>query len=79
VELQANIELPDDIDQALKNGATGIGLFRSEFLFLNRTGLPSEDEQFEAFREVAEGMKDMPVTIRTFDLGADKHKEDLEG
>ena len=79
VELQANIELPDDIDQALKNGATGIGLFRSEFLFLNRTGLPSEDEQFEAFREVAEGMQGMPVTIRTFDLGADKHKEDLDG
>src|SRR4029077_20645581 len=70
---------PEDIDQALKNGATGIGLFRSEFLCLNRTGLPSEDEQFEAFREVAEGMQGMPVTIRTFDLGADKHKEDLDG
>jgi phosphotransferase system enzyme I (PtsI) len=79
VELHANIELPADVDQALKNGATGIGLFRSEFLFLNRTGLPSEDEQFEAFREVAVGMQGMPVTIRTFDLGADKHKEDLEG
>jgi phosphotransferase system enzyme I (PtsI) len=79
VELHANIELPTDIDQALKNGATGIGLFRSEFLFLNRTGLPSEDEQFEAFRSVAEGMQGMPVTIRTFDLGADKHKEDLDG
>ena len=79
VELHANIELPGDIDQALKNGATGIGLFRSEFLFLNRTGLPSEDEQFEAFREVAVGMQGMPVTIRTFDLGADKHKEELDG
>ena len=79
VELHANIELPDDIEQALKNGATGIGLFRSEFLFLNRTGLPSEDEQFEAFRQVAAGMQGMPVTIRTFDLGADKQQADLEG
>ncbi len=79
VELHANIELPEDIEQALKNGATGIGLFRSEFLFLNRAGLPSEDEQFEAFREVAAGMQGLPVTIRTFDLGADKQQADLEG
>src|SRR5690349_10144305 len=79
VELQANIELPDDLEQALANGATGIGLFRSEFLFLNRDGLPSEDEQFEAYRAVADGMAGKPVTIRTFDLGADKHKEGLEG
>jgi phosphotransferase system enzyme I (PtsI) len=79
VELHANIELPEDIEQALKNGATGIGLFRSEFLFLNRTVLPSEDEQFEAFRKVAAGMQGMPVTIRTFDLGADKQQVDLEG
>lgn len=79
VELQANIELPDDLEQALENGATGIGLFRSEFLFLNRDGLPSEDEQFEAYRTVAKGMGRMPVTIRTFDLGADKHKEGLDG
>ena len=79
VELHANIELPEDIEHALKNGATGIGLFRSEFLFLNRSGLPSEDEQFEAFRKVAAGMQGMPVTIRTFDLGADKQQADLEG
>ena len=79
VELQANIELPGDIEQALDNGATGIGLFRSEFLFLNREGLPSEDEQFEAYRSVAAGMRGLPVTIRTFDLGADKHKEGLDG
>ncbi len=63
----------------LENGATGIGLFRSEFLFLNREGLPTEDEQFEAYRAVAAGMKGLPVTIRTFDLGADKHKEGLDG
>ena len=79
VELMANIELPDDLEQALENGATGVGLFRSEFLFLNRDGLPSEDEQFDAYRAVAQGMAGKPVTIRTFDLGADKHKEGLEG
>src|SRR5213595_2043192 len=79
VELMANIELPEDLEQAIENGAAGVGLFRTEFLFLNRDGLPSEDEQFEAYRAVASGMKDHPVTIRTFDLGADKHKEGLEG
>ena len=79
IELQANIELPDDLEQALENGAGGIGLFRSEFLFLNREGLPTEDEQFEAYRRVAAGMGGKPVTIRTFDLGADKTKEGLGG
>ena len=79
IELFANIELPDDLAQALENGATGVGLFRSEFLFLNRQGLPSEDEQFEAYRQVATGMDGKPVTVRTFDLGADKHKEGLDG
>ena len=52
VELQANIELPEDVEQALESGATGVGLFRSEFLFLNRDDLPDEDEQFEAYRQV---------------------------
>jgi phosphotransferase system enzyme I (PtsI) len=79
VELFANIELPEDLARTLEVGATGIGLFRSEFLFLNRIGLPSEEEQFEAYRSVAAGMEGKPVTIRTFDLGADKHKEGLEG
>jgi phosphotransferase system enzyme I (PtsI) len=79
VTLNANIELPDDLEQALANGAEGIGLFRSEFLYLNREGLPGEDEQFEAYRRVAEGMEGRTVTIRTFDLGADKHKEGLDG
>jgi phosphotransferase system enzyme I (PtsI) len=79
IELLANIELPEDLEQAKDNGANGVGLFRSEFLFLNRDGLPSEDEQFEAYRRVAEGMEGRPVTIRTFDLGADKHKQGLEG
>jgi len=72
VELHANIELPDDLPEVKENGADGIGLFRSEFLFLNRDTLPDEEEQFEAYRTVAEGMKGLPVTIRTFDLGADK-------
>jgi phosphotransferase system enzyme I (PtsI) len=75
VELQANIELPADVAEARDNGATGIGLFRSEFLFLNRTDLPDEDEQFEAYRKVAVEMDGMPVTIRTYDLGGDKHDE----
>jgi phosphotransferase system enzyme I (PtsI) len=72
VELHANIEKPTDLADVNENGATGIGLFRSEFLFLNRDDLPGEEEQFEAYRTVAEGMKGLPVTIRTFDLGADK-------
>ena len=72
IELFANIEKPADINEVKENGATGIGLFRSEFLFLGREQLPNEEEQFEAYRTVAEGMKDQPVTIRTFDLGADK-------
>ncbi len=72
IELHANIEMPDDIAEVKENGATGIGLFRSEFLFLNRDNLPGEEEQFEAYRAVAAGMEGKPVTIRTFDLGGDK-------
>ena len=75
VELHANIELPDDVEQVLANGATGIGLFRSEFLFLNRADLPDEDEQFEAYRKVVQAMNGLPVTIRTYDLGADKQTQ----
>lgn len=72
VTLQANIELPQDVGEAREAGATGIGLFRSEFLFLNRTDLPDEDEQYESYRQVVTAMEGMPVTIRTLDLGADK-------
>lgn len=72
IELHANIEMPQDLTDVKENGATGIGLFRSEFLFLNRDHLPEEEEQFEAYRSVVEGMDGLPVTIRTFDLGADK-------
>ena len=72
VELFANIELPQDMPEVLENGAQGIGLFRSEFLFMNRKDLPDEEEQFEAYREVAVAMGGKPVTIRTLDIGADK-------
>ena len=78
IELHSNIEKPEDIIEAKENGATGIGLFRSEFLFLNRDQLPDEEEQFEAYRAVALGMKGHPVTIRTFDLGADKQIKGAE-
>jgi phosphotransferase system enzyme I (PtsI) len=73
VELLANIEMPSDAIAALDAGAVGVGLFRSEFLFMNREGeLPGEDEQFEAYRTAVLAMKGMPVTIRTVDIGADK-------
>jgi phosphotransferase system enzyme I (PtsI) len=72
VELYANIELPDDMPEVLEAGAEGVGLFRSEFMFLNRKELPSEDEQFEAYRNVAQAMDGRPVVLRTLDLGADK-------
>jgi phosphotransferase system enzyme I (PtsI) len=72
VELLANIELPQDARDALEAGADGIGLFRSEFLFMDRNELPSEDEQYEAYARVARAMKGKPVVIRTLDIGADK-------
>jgi phosphotransferase system enzyme I (PtsI) len=72
VELQANIELPQDLDEVHEAGAQGVGLFRTEFLFMNRNDLPGEDEQFEAYRDVARAMGGKPVVIRTLDVGADK-------
>lgn len=72
VELTANIELPSDVEAVKAAGAQGVGLFRSEFLFLNRDDLPTEDEQYTAYRSVAEALSGHPVTIRTLDLGADK-------
>ncbi len=72
IELLANIEVPADVTRAKAAGATGVGLYRTEFLFMNRHGMPEEEEQYEAYRKVAESMKGMPVTIRTLDLGADK-------
>ncbi len=73
VELHANIEMPADAEAAVESGATGVGLFRSEFLFMNRDGeLPSEEEQFAAYKAAVVAMRGMPVTIRTVDVGADK-------
>jgi len=72
ISLQGNIDLPTDVSQALGENVAGIGLFRSEFLFLNRDELPGEEEQFVAYRAVAEGMRGRPVIIRTLDVGADK-------
>lgn len=72
IDLLANIELPDEASLARENGAQGIGLFRTEFLFMNRTELPGEDEQFEAYRAAVDAMEGQPVTIRTLDVGADK-------
>ena len=73
VELLANIEQPGDSAAAVRAGAVGVGLFRTEFLFMGRGGnLPGEEEQYRAYREVIDGMQGMPVTIRTLDVGADK-------
>ncbi len=77
IELHANIELPQDIAQVKDVQASGIGLFRTEYLFMNRDDLPTEDEQFEAYRAVAKAMAGKPVTIRTLDIGADKQARAL--
>jgi phosphotransferase system enzyme I (PtsI) len=72
IVLSANIELPEDVEAVAANGAEGIGLYRTEFLYLNRATLPTEDEQFETYRKVAERVWPDPLIIRTFDLGGDK-------
>src|SRR6202023_353853 len=72
IVLSANIELPEDVEAVAANGAEGIGLYRTEFLYLNRTTLPTEDEQFHIYRKVAERVRPDPLIIRTFDLGGDK-------
>ncbi|MFM2434713.1 MAG: hypothetical protein RL063_692 [Pseudomonadota bacterium] len=72
IELFANIEVPEDVVAAKSSGATGIGLYRTEFLFMNRRDMPDEEEQFVAYKSVAEAMKGAVVIIRTLDLGADK-------
>jgi phosphotransferase system enzyme I (PtsI) len=80
IELLANIELPEDTLGAVQAGAVGVGLFRSEFLFMGRGGkLPDENEQYQAYRKAIEGMQGLPVTIRTVDIGSDKPLDRFAG
>ncbi len=72
IELRANIELPSEALGALSHGARGIGLYRTEFLYVDRSQPPTEDEQYETYRKVAEIMNPLSVTLRTFDIGGDK-------
>lgn len=72
IELAANIGTPEDIESVLKNGAEGIGLYRTEFLYMGRTQIPSEEEQYNAYKTVLEKMDGKPVVIRTLDIGGDK-------
>jgi phosphoenolpyruvate-protein phosphotransferase (PTS system enzyme I) len=76
---EANLELPRELEQATAAGATGLGLVRSEFLYMNRDTLPGEDEQFAAFRDLLKGMDGRPVTVRTLDIGGEKVAEVLSG
>ncbi|MDR2113584.1 MAG: phosphoenolpyruvate--protein phosphotransferase [Candidatus Accumulibacter sp.] len=81
IDLLANIEGPDDVETVIECGADGVGLFRTEFIFLGRGDMPSEDEQFESYRKTVKGMDGRPIVIRTFDLGNDKelHVEESPG
>jgi phosphoenolpyruvate-protein phosphotransferase (PTS system enzyme I) len=72
IKLTANIELPIEINSVISHGADGIGLYRTEFLYLNRNSLPSEEEQFEVYKQIGQMMEDKAVVIRTIDLGGDK-------
>jgi phosphotransferase system enzyme I (PtsI) len=79
ITLEGNLELPIELQQATANGAMGLGLVRSEFLYMNRDDLPSEEEQYAAFSALVRGMEGKPVTVRTFDLGGDKIAGSLTG
>ncbi len=72
VELVANIGSPKDIEAVIENGAEGVGLYRTEFLYMESAQLPTEDEQFEAYKAVLEGLEGKPVVVRTLDIGGDK-------
>ena len=76
IQLQANVELPRDFDHVLQVGADGIGLYRTEFLFMNRPAPPDEEEQYQNYLHAVQVLGGMPVTIRTLDLGADKEADD---
>lgn len=73
VELAANIGSPQDLEEVISHGAEGVGLFRTEFLYMGREDFPSEEEQFQAYKQVLEKMGGKPVVIRTLDIGGDKH------
>lgn len=77
VQLVANVMGPDEVDAVLKVGGEGVGLYRTEFLFMDRNSLPTEEEQYQAYRKVVEGMKGNPVIIRTMDIGGDKEVDCL--
>lgn len=80
VELLANLELPEDVEAARACGAMGVGLYRTEFLYMNRTDLPDEEEHLAVYSEVIRGLDGLPITIRTLDLGADKQiNRDTDG
>ncbi len=78
VELAANIGTPRDVKGALENGAEGVGLYRTEFLYMDRDALPTEEEQYKAYREVIEKMAPRPIIIRTLDIGGDKQLSYLD-
>ena len=78
VPLMANIELPVEIPASLKVNTRGVGLYRTEYLFLNRANLPTEEEQYQAYAQVAAALKPRPVTLRTLDLGGDKFASHLQ-
>ncbi len=78
IKLSANIESPGEVNSVLSHGAEGIGLYRTEYLYMNRPDFPGEDEQFAAYRQVAEAMGNKPVIIRTLDLGGDKFVSSID-
>ncbi|SFA89684.1 phosphoenolpyruvate--protein phosphotransferase [Lentibacillus halodurans] len=78
VELAANIGTPDDVASVLANGGEGIGLYRTEFLYMGKSQLPTEDEQYDAYKTVLEQMEDKPVVVRTLDIGGDKELSYLD-
>src|SRR6185436_320679 len=78
IVLSANIELPEEVDAVLGNGAEGVGLYRTEFLYLNQTALPTEEEQYAIYHTVAKRVSPDPLIIRTLDLGGDKLAANIE-
>ena len=79
IRLMANIELPEDIDAVSRTSANGVGLYRTEFLYMNRPEPPDEEEQYDCYVSVIEALKGKPLTIRTLDMGADKQAENISG